>query len=110
MSWLTAGRPAMEGAASTRYHTADRGEKFGSEHPRAGARSRGRPACAEGGVWAPAVDRLGMDMLGSTHFWSTKMPTMRLKEIRSAVTHMRQYSSGGCGERTQGQLPVRAHP
>lgn len=50
-----------------------------------------------------------MDMLGSTHFWSTKMPTMRLKEIRSAVTHMRQYSSGGCGERTQDQLPVRAH-
>lgn len=50
-----------------------------------------------------------MDMLGSTHFWSTKMPMMRLKEIRSAVTHMRQYSSGGCGEMTQDQLTVMAH-
>lgn len=50
-----------------------------------------------------------MEVLGPTHFWSTKMPMMRLKEIRSAVTHMRQYSSGGCGEMAQDQLPARAH-
>lgn len=37
------------------------------------------------------------------------MPMMRLKEIRSAVTHMRQYSSGGCGEMTQEHFPVTAH-
>lgn len=37
------------------------------------------------------------------------MPMMRLKEIRSAVTHMRQYSSGGCGEKTQDQHLVRLH-
>lgn len=41
--------------------------------------------------------------LEPTHFWSTKMPTMRVKEIRSAVTHMRQYSSGGCGQTARGQ-------
>lgn len=38
-----------------------------------------------------------------THFWSTKMPMMNVKEIRSAVTHMRQYSSGGCGQMARGQ-------
>lgn len=47
---------------------------------------------------------------GPTHFWSTKMPTMRVKEIRSAVTHMRQYSSGGCGQTARGQLPVMVGP
>lgn len=36
------------------------------------------------------------------------MPTMRVKETRSAVTHMRQYSSGGCGQTAGGQLPVTA--
>lgn len=35
----------------------------------------------------------------ATHFWNTKMPTIRVKEIRSAVTHMRQYSSGGCEQK-----------
>lgn len=38
------------------------------------------------------------------------MPTMRVKEIRSAVTHMRQYSSGGCGQTARGQPPVTVGP
>jgi len=38
------------------------------------------------------------------------MPTMRVKEIRSAVTHRRQYSSGGCGQTARGQLPVMLGP
>lgn len=45
-----------------------------------------------------------------THFWSTKIPTMNVKEIRSAVTHMRQYSSGGCGQMARGQPLVMAGP
>lgn len=36
------------------------------------------------------------------------MPMMSVKEIRSAVTHMRQYSSGGCGQMTHGQFSVLA--
>ena len=38
------------------------------------------------------------------------MPMMRLKETRSAVTHMRQYSSGGCGQMASGQFSVLASP
>lgn len=45
-----------------------------------------------------------------THFCSTKMPVMSVKEIRSAVTHMRQYSFGGCGQMARGQFSVMAGP
>lgn len=38
------------------------------------------------------------------------MPMMSMKEIRSAVTHMRQYSSGGCGQMARGQFSVMSGP
>lgn len=75
------------------------------------------PAQSSGGGaagWVGAGSALGQGRWRRwsepTHFWSTKMPTMRVKEIRSAVTHMRQYSSGGCGQTARGQPPVTASP
>lgn len=69
---------------------------------------RGRFAQLEWGLGLPRVGKT-VEVSELTHFWNTKMPTMRVKEIRSAVTHMRQYSSGGCRQMARGQLPVMAH-
>ena len=74
------------------------------------AQEDGTPPSGWGGDW-PVLGREDHGrQSGPTHFWSTKMPMMRVKEIRSAVTHMRQYSSGGCGQTARGQLPVMLGP
>lgn len=84
--------------------------RSGQDASRPRAQEDGTPPSGWGGDW-PVLGREDHGRRsGPTHFWSTKMPMMRVKEIRSAVTHMRQYSSGGCGQMARGQLPVMLGP